>query len=967
MRRFHLICILLFSGFSLQAQHVFETYTPSNGLVDSKVQQVTQDKFGRMVFLSRDGISIYDGIRFTNHTEIDGHSIGITETFLYDKDSNLLVPPFTGSTIWINRDNIKSDSSLLNSLSEISLIIALGINDYIIVTNPGMFRYKNGRLIPLDNKSQRFKYRLNNIPLCAIAGKYLVIKRSTQDENGPLIIYDYEKKEIIHEIPVGGVSNLFTDIEGNAYARINTFIYQLKIYPGPVFKLEKPWYSSYLPAGFNPDYLTSDNRGNIFCIGAQGVFRINNKNGETELYSHEEGLMKGVTKVYTDKENNYWFVAYSKGVQKLVQSPYREVKTLQGYGTGKSTYCYRLPDGSVFINTDARQYLIKNDSAKLLNLNARNASGKWFYWNRELWSFVNGGTLLNAKGEKKKILSSDTTSIIGGLVTKGTLDREGNLVMSARNIYVFSTRGEIITAPVFYYSDKIAFDEQNHYWSFDRSGRVEMFELANGRLEKKRTIIYDNKILNPRSAIHWNLDTFLCGTRTNGLLFIKILKDSIQIVRSITRSNGLSNNFILNVERLKPDQIAVATASGLDIIHLGIKDTTIQKLSTGINNYEPIVSMAPDNLGNLYVTSEFSSKLFKYTAGQYDHLPPASEAYFYSITNNGKNISSEVHSFSYLQNNFQFRIAAPTFLDNNNTIFTFTVRHGNTERITTNNKGEIELNNLEPGNFVLLVKISYSGDIYPEKFLEYHFNIRKPFWKTAGFIIVALILISGLIFAFTRIYFVQQLRRREAELGKKEAIEKERNRIATDMHDDFGASLSRIKFLSEKIQLEKSSDPKLGDDLGKISHYSDEMAEKMNEIVWALNRKYDTLGDLVAFSRSYASEYLSDSNINLHFRDEVTEQPLNGEIRRNLFLVLKECLHNTVKHAGATEVWISFTSADLLTLTYTDNGKGIDWDHLRPFANGLENMKKRVTDIGGSLAFGHEKGMSLTITVATSI
>ncbi|MBL0335159.1 MAG: hypothetical protein IPP73_07515 [Chitinophagaceae bacterium] len=677
--------------------------------------------------------------------------------------------------------------------------------------------------------------------------------------------------------------------------------------------------------------------------------------------------MKGITNVYTDKENNYWFVAYSKGVQKLVQSPYREVKTLQGNSSGKSTYCYRLPDSSVFVNTDARYYLIKNDSAKLLNLKTTNASGKWFYWNGELWSFVNGGTLLNARGEKKKMIPADTSSIIGGVVTKGTLDRKGNLVMSARNIYVFTKSGEIITTPVFYFSDKIAFDEQNRYWSFDRSGRVEMFELANGRLEKKRTILYDNKLLTARSLVHWNLDTFLCGTRTSGLLFIKIHRDSIQIVSSITRKNGLSNNFILNLERIRPGQIAVATASGLDLIHLEGTDTTIQKLSTGINNYEPLVSMAVDNRGNLYVTSEFSNKLFKYSAGQYDHLPQASDAYFYSIVNNGKNISTADHSFSYLQNNFLFRIAAPTFLDNNNTTFTFTFRYGSTERVISNNKGEIELNNLAPGDYSLLVKISYSGNIYPEKYLDYQFSIRKPFWKTAGFIAGIGILITGLIFAFTRIYFVQQLRRREAALEKKQAIEKERTRIATDMHDDFGASLSRIKFLSEKIQLEKSNDTKLGDDLGKISRYSDEMAEKMNEIVWALNRKYDTLGDLVAFTRSYASEYLSDSHITLHFRDEVTEQPLNGEIRRNLFLVLKECLHNTVKHAEATEVWISFKTAGELELTYSDNGKGIDWNHLRPFANGLENMKKRIADIGGKLVFGQDTGMSLSIIIPASV
>ncbi|MBL0153373.1 MAG: hypothetical protein IPP93_07780 [Chitinophagaceae bacterium] len=83
--------------------------------------------------------------------------------------------------------------------------------------------------------------------------------------------------------------------------------------------------------------------------------------------------------------------------------------------------------------------------------------------------------------------------------------------------------------------------------------------------------------------------------------------------------------------------------------------------------------------------------------------------------------------------------------------------------------------------------------------------------------------------------------------------------------------------------------------------------------------------------------------------------------------MLKECMHNTVKHAEATEVWISFKTAGELELTYSDNGKGIDWNHLRPFANGLENMKKRIADIGGKLVFGQDTGMSLSIIIPASV
>jgi signal transduction histidine kinase len=145
------------------------------------------------------------------------------------------------------------------------------------------------------------------------------------------------------------------------------------------------------------------------------------------------------------------------------------------------------------------------------------------------------------------------------------------------------------------------------------------------------------------------------------------------------------------------------------------------------------------------------------------------------------------------------------------------------------------------------------------------------------------------------------------------------------------------------------------------------MAEKMNEIVWALNQRYDSLGDLVSFCRSYASEYLQDKNIRFSFAaGEQGEEKIQGEVRRNIFLVIKEALRNIVKHAGATEVSISFarnTEKNKLTVIITDNGKGIDIKNIRPFANGLENMKKRMADINGDFSIKNENGTEISIMV----
>jgi signal transduction histidine kinase len=242
------------------------------------------------------------------------------------------------------------------------------------------------------------------------------------------------------------------------------------------------------------------------------------------------------------------------------------------------------------------------------------------------------------------------------------------------------------------------------------------------------------------------------------------------------------------------------------------------------------------------------------------------------------------------------------------------------------------------------------------------FTIQTPWHKTLWARLIGTAIVSFLAWFIIRTYYLRKLEKQKAISEKQQAVEQERTRIATDMHDDFGASLSRIKFISEKMQISKYGDEHLKNDLIKISAYSDEMAEKMNEIVWALNQRYDSLEDLISFSRAYAADYLQNHNIYLHFRaDNIPNKELKGEVRRNIFMVIKESLHNIVKHASATEVWIEFFYRNNLLITIRDDGKGFEEENIRPFANGLENMKKRMRDIGGNFNVIHEKGTVIQV------
>lgn len=205
----------------------------------------------------------------------------------------------------------------------------------------------------------------------------------------------------------------------------------------------------------------------------------------------------------------------------------------------------------------------------------------------------------------------------------------------------------------------------------------------------------------------------------------------------------------------------------------------------------------------------------------------------------------------------------------------------------------------------------------------------------------------------------------EEELQRKMAVEKEKTRIATDMHDDLGAGLSRIKFLSETIGLKKQQQQPIEEDIIKIREYSHEMIDKMGEIVWALNEKNDSLSDLLSYTRSYTAEYLSQNGIEclVTAPDDLPAILVSGEFRRNIFLAVKETLHNIVKHAQANLVNINIETGKDLIITIQDNGIGFNPEKTRPYSNGLINIKKRMNDIGGTVKIESGKGTSIGMSV----
>ena len=195
--------------------------------------------------------------------------------------------------------------------------------------------------------------------------------------------------------------------------------------------------------------------------------------------------------------------------------------------------------------------------------------------------------------------------------------------------------------------------------------------------------------------------------------------------------------------------------------------------------------------------------------------------------------------------------------------------------------------------------------------------------------------------------------------------EEERGRIASEMHDDLGTGLTSIKMLTELAQY-KTERGVPGDELSKINRNVNQMIETMSDIVWALNPQQDSLPNLMLYIKTYCTDYLNEHQISVSFQFNVPERiaEIKGSTRRNILLVVKECLHNIVKHAHATEVDITASiQQGQLVMILEDNGKGFKEEQVRFFANGLKNMRARMEAVQGSLDIISSKGTRIVISL----
>jgi len=288
------------------------------------------------------------------------------------------------------------------------------------------------------------------------------------------------------------------------------------------------------------------------------------------------------------------------------------------------------------------------------------------------------------------------------------------------------------------------------------------------------------------------------------------------------------------------------------------------------------------------------------------------------------------------------------------------------EWVDTGDRREASYTRLPHGTYTFRVQTCNREGIWGQPGDSVTFSVLPFFWQTWWFIGLFLLTFGGAVGWAVGLALRRRHHRHLRLVEQLHAAERERTRIARDIHDDLGSSLTEIGLLGALAVRESTPPAEVREQVARMMERAEELARRLDETVWAVNPKNDSLRHLASYLCNFAKDFLEPTTIRcrLNVAEDLPEVTLTAEVRHNVFLVAKEGLNNAVRHSGATEIGLRMAvNAGVFTLEVADNGRGFAAETKREAGNGLRNMAERMQEIGGDLQMRSAQGRGTTVSV----
>lgn len=446
---------------------------------------------------------------------------------------------------------------------------------------------------------------------------------------------------------------------------------------------------------------------------------------------------------------------------------------------------------------------------------------------------------------------------------------------------------------------------------------------------------------------------------------------------SVTSHEGLPNNTVSQIVRDNQGRLWVGTHRGLAVFD---KDSQAAIAAGRLDGLHPLLINEADGMpaDELTITPPLETgdgtTAFATTRGfcllrmddfQPDQTRPP--VFMEGIHSNGNriNFNPAMISLPAGSSRLEFSFTGLNFHDPSRLKFRNRMIGIDDDWVPIGDRRVSEYRNLPPGSYQFQVEATTGNGLWSASPAEVDIVIAPHFWQTRWFQFT--IILAGLAMVAAPVWMFERRRqRRKIEIMKRrQAVDAERARIARDLHDDIGASLTQMALQSQLAERNVTRQPERATGhLQEVFKTASRMTRTLDEIIWAVNPSHDTLENFVLFLSSHTQDVAESAGLRCRFDvpESIPARIMPSNVRHHLYLTAKEVLHNTVKHANATEVFLQVKLEDNeCVIRISDDGKGLEDGAAAIGADGLVNMRARLEKIRGTCICTSSPGLGTSV------
>lgn len=932
----------------------FKTYSTKDGLINNQVTAVIRDELGLLWIGTPFGINWFDGNRFKEPPikTLSGQ-LYITN-FFKDSQKNIWVLSFYNG-LYKYKDftftNFLLDPSIASNSNNVFDMAELENNSYLVATDQNIFRFDGKTFSVFDTTNKGMHIQFNSIGYVQDRWMFFGCSKGVfiyRKENGnwkfagtSLVGFEINRMIIEKNAQVWIATNkglLFFD---NADQVITEKATQVLFTGKPI-----------------PSITRNEQTGHLW-ISSDKLYQM--KGDQVRSLDVSNGLPPFPGKIYFDRENIAWictgngivrlgnenslFYDLSKGpthsmVNMIASNEKNEIwfATFDGLGQKKD---HSFKDHR-FINNNRIGYVAWLHKTKQNVLMAGTAAG-----------------ILQI--ENNQITLKHTLA-----TTKFYEDEEGVIWLTTENGRVFKLHHdslqEILLDPFLPdFIDAVYKDEKDSLWIGYRGSGIRKYALDNNnaKLVDRYAAETGYNDLRIRCSYTDSMGNILFGTRTNGVFIIS--SSGKNKTWHFTTANGLSANWVKSIAADQHGTIYMATNKGVNILSGSYDQPFIRKLNLFNEDIaDAATTIYPDN-EKIWIGTE--TGLIEYFPKTENTKLSTPKVFITEFSINGKMDStlppyvSTAHKKLMSGNTtIAFEFAGIHLSDDAPLQYRYKLEGQDADWTYSGARNFVSYN-LPAGHYTFKAEARNPAGSWSKQAASFSLIIPAPFWKTWWFLAAIILLASALFFVIYR-YRVQQSLK----------LERLRSRISTDLHDDIGSTLSSISILSDIAAREKDQHQS-GTMMQEIKHSSVSLMEKMDDIVWSINPRNDSIEDLMLRIKRFASKLFEAKEIDytISIDDSIHKAKLDMETRQHIYLIMKEAINNLVKYSNCTKACIKVNyDNNYLKIEISDNGKGFNQQQIQ-LGNGIISMKKRAEAINAQMKIDTELDKGTTVSLRTRI